>query len=279
MTKFSFEKPNTPLKDTSLTANQKKGPVKTFTPPSKSPNNKWVFSGGKKPNQKSPPTKWVTKVTGKSPIEQWVLSGVKKVIGNNDQNEMPDQKREETLGSKRFVHNTNYKGKSPMTKPQWRIFQRQKKADALKDVTNVNKNSNKGKNQEPAVFDMFRKPATKRVFPPLSVVKKGLSVEDEELTSNFIDFEACLNIILVVSILRIEYDVISKVTEAMFERRDHHMQHNIKPLFIQAKINYVGVNKVLVDGGATVNLLPHFLLKNIGLSESGREICKFRWCC
>ena len=47
----------------------------------------------------------------------------------------------------------------------------------------------------------------------------------------------------------------------MFERPDHHMQHHLKPLFIQAKINDVGINKVLVDGGAEVNLLRHFLLK------------------
>jgi len=34
------------------------------------------------------------------------------------------------------------------------------------------------KNQELAIFDTFRKPATERILPPLSVVKKGLSVED-----------------------------------------------------------------------------------------------------
>jgi len=52
--KFSFDKANIPIKDTSPTTNQKKGPMKTFSPPSKSPNNQWVFSGGKKPNDKSP---------------------------------------------------------------------------------------------------------------------------------------------------------------------------------------------------------------------------------
>ena len=41
--KFSFDKANIPFKDTSPTANQKKGLVKTFSPPSKSPNNQWVF--------------------------------------------------------------------------------------------------------------------------------------------------------------------------------------------------------------------------------------------
>jgi len=46
------------------------------------------------------------------------------------------------------------------------------------------------------------------------------------------------------------------------------MKRHLKPLFIKAKINNIGVNKVLVDGGATVNLLPQFLLKKIGLPYS-----------
>jgi len=83
----------------------------------------------------------------------------------------------------------------------------------LKDVSNIEKNVDKGKSQEPTFFDTFRKPATERIFPSLSVVKKGLLVEDEELTSNFTDSEASLNIILLVSMLPIEYDVISEVKE------------------------------------------------------------------
>ena len=49
---------------------------------------------------------------------------------------------------------------------------------------------------------------------------------------------------------------------------DEDMKKHLKPLFIQAKINNVGVNKVLVDGGAAVNLLPQSLLKKIGKTES-----------
>jgi len=46
------------------------------------------------------------------------------------------------------------------------------------------------------------------------------------------------------------------------------MAHHLKPLFIQAKINGVGINKVLVDGGATVNLLPQSILTKIGLCDT-----------
>jgi hypothetical protein len=127
------------------------------------------------------------------------------------------QKQEETSDSKKFIHNVNYKGKNPMTKTQWRRFQHQKKNDALKDVSNIEKNVDRGKSQEPTFFNAFRKPATERIFPPLLDVKKDLSVKDEELTSNFTRSKASLNIIFVVSMLPIEYDVISKVTEDEYD--------------------------------------------------------------
>lgn len=49
-----------------------------------------------------------------------------------------------------------------------------------------------------------------------------------------------------------------------FERLDEGMKQNLKPLFIWVKADGVGINKVLVDGGATINLMLHFLLKKIG---------------
>jgi len=42
------------------------------------------------------------------------------------------------------------------------------------------------------------------------------------------------------------------------------MKCHLKPLFIQAKVGDVIVNKVLVDGGVVVNLMSQSLLKRIG---------------
>ena len=50
---------------------------------------------------------------------------------------------------------------------------------------------------------------------------------------------------------------------ALFERPVVSTRLHLRPLFIQAKINGVGVNKVLVDGGANVNLLPQSFLKRL----------------
>jgi len=54
----------------------------------------------------------------------------------------------------------------------------------------------------------------------------------------------------------------------VFEKPDFQMMHHLKPLFIKAKVIGVGVNKVLVDGGATVNFLPQSFLKKIGIADS-----------
>lgn len=51
---------------------------------------------------------------------------------------------------------------------------------------------------------------------------------------------------------------------AFFKRPDEGMRSHLKPLFIRGKIENTGVNKILVDGGTTVNLMAHFMLKRIG---------------
>jgi hypothetical protein len=52
--------------------------------------------------------------------------------------------------------------------------------------------------------------------------------------------------------------------KAIFEQPDDSMKSHLKPLFIQAKVDEIGVNKVLVDSDAAVNLMPQSLLKRIG---------------
>lgn len=42
------------------------------------------------------------------------------------------------------------------------------------------------------------------------------------------------------------------------------MRKHLKPLFVQARIDDRAFNKVLVDGGAVVNLMSRSLLKKIG---------------
>lgn len=267
--KFNFNKRGIPYKDHAAGNSRKRNRRGTFNPSTNSPTNTWVFSGGRKSGYSAPPSKWVKR---KVPAPRL------------DVPELPT----------RYSYNNNYKGKQPMTRTQWRRHQRQKKATTLQDVTNVDKTEGKQK----AVFEMVKKPAIERISPPLSILKKDHPKEDEEMTSNFTGSDPSLDIVCnVVSILPVEYDVRSEINEvesdfvdemathkplcyyvmnngcveeqhAVFEKPDTSMKLHLKPLFIQAKINGVGVNKVLVDGGATINLLPQSFLGKIGLYDS-----------
>ena len=42
------------------------------------------------------------------------------------------------------------------------------------------------------------------------------------------------------------------------------MNSHSRPLFIKPKVDNFGVNKVLVDSGGVVNLMPYSLLRKIG---------------
>jgi len=89
--KFDFNRSDLTYKASTQRTFSRKSKMKTFTPPSKSPTEKWVFSGGRKSNYNAPPTKWVKRVT--------CTNAHKK-----------------TCDSKKFAYNNNYKGKNPMTK-------------------------------------------------------------------------------------------------------------------------------------------------------------------
>lgn len=147
---------------------------------------------------------------------------------------------------------------------------------------------------------MAKEPMEKRFKWTIVIKSKDndlISTKDNDmLTNNFeTGFNDKLDIICnVVTILPIEFERATEVTEEddvclskeitdhqpmcyyiisnggvkeendIFMKPDEDMKKHLKSLFIQVKVNGVGVNKVLVDGGATFNLIPKFLLKRIG---------------
>jgi hypothetical protein len=62
-------------------------------------------------------------------------------------------------------------------------------------------------------------------------------------------------------------DVYGSNRKTIFEQPDDSMKSHLKPLFIQEKVDEIGVNKVLVDDGGALNLMPHSLLKRIGKTD------------
>lgn len=105
------------------------------------------------------------------------------------------------------------------------------------------------------------------------------------------NFEVICN---VVSILPVEYDVVSEVEKseddfnlddlekyrfmccyasnygydekqkAILEKSNGSMKGHLKPLLIQVNVDVIEVNNMLVDGGVAVNLMSQSLLKKIG---------------
>ena len=129
--KYGFNKRGVHYKMKPSEQNPGRNHRKTFNPPPKIHTDTWVLSGGKKTGYTTPPTKRVKRMAT-----------------------TPHQK--EASNSKRYAYNNNYKGKHPMTKTQWRRYQRQKKENTLKDVTNVDK----GEGKQEIVFEMVKRPAT-----------------------------------------------------------------------------------------------------------------------
>ncbi|CAJ2657404.1 unnamed protein product [Trifolium pratense] len=200
----------------------------------------------------------------------------------------------------KYSYRNNYKGKNPMTRTQWRRFQRKQKLTA-KDA------EARGKvvaTQKAEKVEMTKRPAKERLSivleePIVENAQEGAEgeddMEDDDLLDEGSDFDVMVN---VVSILPLEYDVPTEVNEleedfealnladhkpmcyyvmqngcveeqkAVFEKPDLGMQNHLKALFIRAKVNNVGINKVLVDGGAVVNIMPHFMLKKLGLYDT-----------
>jgi len=144
------------------------------------------------------------------------------------------------------------------------------------------------------VVEVAKRPAKERIFPPLPPMKDNL-VENEEVNFDFMDSEPDINVVYnAVSILPTEYDIVSKVKDSyedfdpedmanhrpmcyyvtnfgcvedqkvVFENPNGSMKSHLKIVFIPARVDDIGINKVLVDGGAAINLMPQILLRKIG---------------
>lgn len=131
------------------------------------------------------------------------------------------------------------------------------------------------------------------------VGENKMVVKDELLTDNFeSSSEDSLDILVgVVSVMPREFDRITEVDDndsiteremathkpvcyyimnnscveeqnSFFERLSDTMKIHLKPLFITGKVENIPVNKILVDCGATVNLMPHRMLAKIGIYDT-----------
>ncbi|MCI30453.1 hypothetical protein A2U01_0051662, partial [Trifolium medium] len=146
-----------------------------------------------------------------------------------------------------------------MTRTQWRRFQRQKKLASQDAQAGGNANTVKQ-------VEVARRPIKEIIAPPSDPSKtEDLGAEDEFMDDDLLEFEGELDILVnVVSIMPIEYDVWSEITDekddfeepemanhkpmcyyvmnngcmeekqVVFERPHEGMKNHLKPLFIRA---------------------------------------------
>lgn len=183
----------------------------------------------------------------------------------------------------------NYKGKNPMSRSQWRRQQRRSKDEREPIEKDIEESSTNQPQFNKEVED--KKPVGRKLFSPRMVTPEEKISEqplkdDDMLTDDFDSgSESSMNINCnVVFVLPREYDQVTEVEEseemdeaemskhlslcyyvmnndcieeknAFFERPDKGMKNHLKPLFIRGKVEDDGVNKILVYGGAIVNLM------------------------
>ncbi|KAK2444838.1 hypothetical protein QL285_015833 [Trifolium repens] len=146
---------------------QRLGPQKSFVPSSRTPVNQWVHGRN-------------------------MGFGQRNVEKGNSSNFNPKKDPE----SRKYDYRNNYKGKNPMTRSQWRRYQRQKKVAAQKSQITAD-----SKGERP--MELAKRPMRERLGEPKVESLVADNVEDEHMEADdFLDSEPDLEIIVnVVSIL------------------------------------------------------------------------------
>src|SRR3954468_16216376 len=242
----------------------------------------------KRPDSPHPKARRVTfKVPADTPRDRWVQAGARtnkwRSWDQGGRTAMAYRKQFQT--SNREVHRLeNYKGRNPMSRSQWRRHQRMKKAQREYKPREIGESS--GNQVQHQGTKISKPPVERRLFEAENILEEEEKMrsnfwkEEDRMTNDFDSGGvSSLNLICnVVLVLPHEFNQETEVEEceetdveemtkhrpvcyyvlnngaveeqnAFFERPDEGMRNHLKPLYIRAKIENVGINKVLVDGG------------------------------
>lgn len=64
--------------------------------------------------------------------------------------------------------------------------------------------------------------------------------------------------------------------QAVFEKPEDTEDRHLKPLYVKAFVNGKPMSKMLVDGGAAVNLVPYTTFRKLG--KAPEDLIKKIWC-
>ncbi|CAJ2649107.1 unnamed protein product [Trifolium pratense] len=187
-----------------LSIQQRLGPQNTFKPSGRAPVNQWVSGQYVTFNRR------MMKNGSSSNVNVNIVAepkGSKVVAGKETVNAATEVNK--------YSYRNNYKGKNPMTRTQWRRFQRKQKLTAKEAEAG-------GKviaTQKAEKVEMAKRPVKERLSiileEPIAENAQGGAededdMEDDDLLDEGSDFDVMVN---VVSILPLEYDVPTEVNE------------------------------------------------------------------
>src|SRR3954470_17032800 len=266
-----------------------------------------VWTPAKRPDSPHPRVRSVTfKIPADPPRDRWVQADARTNKWRSwDQGGRTAMayRRQFQRPNRETYRLENYKGKNPMSRSQWRRHQRMKKAQKEYRPRETGETSS---NHVPYQGTKSNKPPVERalfeaekLLDEEDKIRSNSWNEEDRMTNDF-DSDGVSSINLncnVVSVLPHEFNQETEVEDceeadieemakhrpvcyyvlnngaveeqnAFFERPDEGMRNHLKPLYIRAKIENVGINKVLVDGGAAVNLMPQYMIKRIGMFDT-----------
>ncbi|CAJ2657252.1 unnamed protein product [Trifolium pratense] len=187
-----------------LSIQQRLGPQNTFKPSGRAPVNQWVSGQYVTFNRRMMENGSSSNVNVNIVAEP---RGSKVVAGKEIVNAATEVNK--------YSYRNNYKGKNPMTRTQWRRFQRKQKLTAKEAEAG-------GKvvaTQKAEKVEMAKRPVKERLSivleEPIAENAQGRAegeddMEDDDLLDEGSDFDVMVN---VVSILPLEYDVPTEVNE------------------------------------------------------------------
>ena len=107
---------------------------------------------------------------------------------------------------------------------------------------------------------------------PIEFMAKQNITEDEELNSKGSNAQGACHILLTDEEMenlepKAEVELEFPPGKIIFEKLSKRMSRHLKPLFIKVHMDGIPINRVLVDNGVAVNILPWGMLKKKSINK------------
>ncbi|KAJ1412480.1 Retrovirus-related Pol polyprotein from transposon opus [Sesbania bispinosa] len=150
--------------------------------------------------------------------------------------------------------NGKFSRDTPMTKTQWRRYQRIKKAEH-------NISNQPQQRTDPSNFNLKAICGVVSILPAEFAQQTLGQQEEEDFEDTKFDYGSRPSKVSFVTWAE------PKSNSAIFDPPNDFMKNHLKPLFVNGRVNGYFVNRMFVDGVVAINLIPKSSLKKLGKIE------------